>query len=139
VSVLLVTHELDEAEALCDRVFAMRAGVVLDSGTPAELVDRHGRNATIRFTLPEGQRQSLDLADLGGVHDVTTDGDRVTIRGDRRSIAYVGEALVRGGSIPPDLAVEVPDLEDVLLELLEQHEVPARVADDSRDLIGAPR
>jgi len=119
VSVLLVTHELDEAEALCDRVVAMHAGHVLDSGTPAELVDRHGRNATIRFTLPEGQRRSLHLADLRGVEEVATDGDRVTIRGDRTSIAYVGEALVRGGSIPPDLAVEVPDLEDALVDLLD--------------------
>jgi ABC-2 type transport system ATP-binding protein len=134
VSVLLVTHELDEAEALCDRVVAMRAGHVLDSGTPAELVDRHGRNATIRFTLPEAQRWSLQLADLGGVEDVATDGDRVTIRGDRTSIAYVGEALVRGGTIPPDLSVEVPDLEDALLELLDASscEVDASLA-----LIGA--
>src|SRR5260370_28109483 len=37
-TVLLVTHELDEAEQLCDRVLAMRAGRLLDSATPAELV-----------------------------------------------------------------------------------------------------
>lgn len=137
VSVLLVTHELDEAEALCDRVIAMRAGQVLDSGTPAELIDRHGRNATIRFTLPEGQGQSLHLADLAGVHEVKFDAGRVTIRGDRTSIAYVGEALVRGGSIPPDLSVEVPDLEDALLELLEQPDVPALTIEATRELIGA--
>jgi ABC-2 type transport system ATP-binding protein len=41
-TVLLVTDELDEAERLCDRVVAMRAGRVLDSGSPTELVDRHG-------------------------------------------------------------------------------------------------
>jgi ABC-2 type transport system ATP-binding protein len=127
VSVLLVTHEVDEAETLCDRVVVMRAGRVVDSGTPAELVDRHGRDATIRFAVPEHRRRSLHLADLRGVHEVTTDGDRVTIRGDRASIAYVGEALVRGGSIPPDLSVVVPDLEDALLELLgaASHEVGA--------------
>ena len=51
-TVLLVTHELDEAEQLCDRVIAMRAGRVLDSGTPAELVDRYGPSATISFTSP---------------------------------------------------------------------------------------
>jgi ABC-2 type transport system ATP-binding protein len=41
-TVLLVTHEMDEAEALCGRVVAMRAGRVLDAGAPADLVDRHG-------------------------------------------------------------------------------------------------
>ena len=60
-TVLIVTHELDEAEALCDRVVAMRAGRVLDSGAPSELIDRHGRGATISFTLPEDQVSSLDL------------------------------------------------------------------------------
>src|SRR6478736_7993181 len=53
-TVLLVTHELDEAEALCDRVVAMRDGRVLDQGTPAELVARHAGEATVRFTMPPG-------------------------------------------------------------------------------------
>ena len=34
-TVLLVTHEMDEAEALCGRVVVMRAGRVLDAGAPA--------------------------------------------------------------------------------------------------------
>ncbi len=54
VSVLLVTHQLDEAEALCDRVVAMRAGRVLDSGAPAELIDRHGRTATVGLLRMQG-------------------------------------------------------------------------------------
>jgi len=46
-TVLLVTHEIDEAEALCDQIVVMRAGRVLDAGTPAELVDgmRAGRRS----------------------------------------------------------------------------------------------
>ena len=49
-TVLLVTHELDEAEALCERVVAMRSGRVLDAGTPAELVARHAGAAVVSFT-----------------------------------------------------------------------------------------
>jgi ABC-2 type transport system ATP-binding protein len=120
VSVLLVTHELDEAEALCDRVVAMRAGRVLDSGTPAELVDRHGHTATIRFSMPDHRARSLHLQDLRGVHDVACESGRVTIHGDRTSIARVGAALVAADSIPTDLSVEVPNLEDVLVQLLEE-------------------
>src|SRR5205823_13890612 len=44
-TVLLVTHELDEAEALCGRVVAMRGGRVLDQGAPADLVERHASTA----------------------------------------------------------------------------------------------
>src|SRR5207237_2234077 len=52
-TVLLVTHEMDEAEALCGRVIAMRDGRVLDAGAPADLVNRHAGVATIRFSLPD--------------------------------------------------------------------------------------
>ena len=66
-SVLLVTHELDEAERLCDRVVAMRAGRVLDAGSPAELAARHGTAATITFTQPPEPIPAARLAALPGV------------------------------------------------------------------------
>jgi hypothetical protein len=84
------------------------------------LVDRHGRRATISFTLPDEQVRSLDLRNVGGVRDVAVSGNRVAVHGDRSSIAYVGAALVRAGTVPDDLTVDVPDLEDALIGLLEQ-------------------
>jgi ABC-2 type transport system ATP-binding protein len=138
-TVLLVTHELDEAEALCDRVVAMRAGRVLDSGAPDELIDRHGRRATIRFTLSEERVRDLDLRHLHGVADVAVDGGRVTVHGDRTSIAYVSAALVRDGCVPSDLSVEVPDLEDALIGLLEQPDPDAARDDRSLQPMGADR
>jgi ABC-2 type transport system ATP-binding protein len=119
-TVLLVTHEMDEAEALCGRVVVMRAGRVLDAGTPADLVDRHARRATVRFSLPDPPALLLDeLHRLDGVRHVARAGPQVTVDGDRRIIAHVGAALVRWGSVPEDLSVHVPDLEDALLSLLE--------------------
>lgn len=120
VTVLLVTHELDEAEALCDRVVAMRAGRVLDAGAPAELVDRHGGWATTRFSMPAARVATLGLDACPGVETVMVAGDRVTVRGDRTSIATVGARLVAAGTVPGDLAVTVPTLEDALVELLTQ-------------------
>jgi ABC-2 type transport system ATP-binding protein len=129
-SVLLVTHELDEAERLCDRVVAMRAGRVLESGSPAELVDRHARSATITFTMPGGLDgaggvaciEPRDLAGLPGVTEVHRRGGQVRITGDRSAIAHVGAALVRAGRVPPDLSVQIPTLEDALLGLLDRAE-----------------
>jgi ABC-2 type transport system ATP-binding protein len=119
VTVLLVTHELGEAEVMCSRVVAMRDGRVLDEGAPRDLVDRHGRWATMRFTLGDAAGLLDELAQLPSVHAIEKDASRVTLRGDRQMIAYVGAALVRHGRIPDDLDVEVPDLEDALLRLLD--------------------
>jgi ABC-2 type transport system ATP-binding protein len=128
-TVLLVTHELDEAEVLCDRVVAMRSGRILDSGPPAELIDRYGRRATIGFTVPDDGTVQISprvLGALPGVDEVSLSDGRMTIRGDRVSIAHVGAALVRAGRVPPDLSVQVPDLEDALLGLLDQSEQAER-------------
>ena len=59
-TVLLVTHEMDEAEALCGRVVVLRAGRVLDAGAPADLVDRHAGTATVRFSMPDAPALLLD-------------------------------------------------------------------------------
>ena len=119
-TVLLVTHELDEAEALCDRVVAMRSGQVLDAGTPSELVARHAGYATIQFGLHAGHRLDA-LRRVPGVRRVSSDPvtGQVTVVGERSSIAHVGAWLVERGAIPDDLRVEVPDLEAALLSLLD--------------------
>ena len=120
-TVLLVTHELDEAEALCSRVVAMRAGRVLDQGTPMELMARHAPSTTISFgaTLLDLGSLVAALRGLPGVVEVGVAAGRVVVRGDRVSIAYVGAELVRRGEVPADLDLQLPDLTAALLNLLE--------------------
>jgi ABC-2 type transport system ATP-binding protein len=118
-TVLLVTHEVDEAEALCDQVIVMRAGRVLDAGTPGELVNRHGPAATIRFSMADPSGGLLDqVSRLDGVRSVDRTGSRVVVYGHRRVIAHVCAALVRWESVPDDLSVQIPTLEDAAIELI---------------------
>lgn len=119
-TVLMVTHEMAEAEVLCDRIIVMRAGRILDQGTPAELVARHARKATVTFTWP-GNPADLagEIARMDGVTGLRTEGGQVTVDGDRQVIAYVGAALVRHGAVPADLGVHVPDLDDAMLAMLD--------------------
>jgi ABC-2 type transport system ATP-binding protein len=51
-TVVLVTHFMDEAEAVCDRVAVMRGGRVVDAGTPAELISRHARASACCCSFP---------------------------------------------------------------------------------------
>jgi ABC-2 type transport system ATP-binding protein len=139
-TVLLVTHEMDEAEALCGRILVMSAGRVLDAGTPAELVDRHAHRATVRFSLPDPPAPLLDqLRQLDGVRDVERAGARVTVHGDRRIIAHVGATLVLWGSVPDDLSVHVPNLDDALLSLLEPQPAAEAPVPERSELIGGRR
>jgi ABC-2 type transport system ATP-binding protein len=121
-TVLLVTHGLDEAEQLCDRVVAMRAGRVLAAGSPAQLVDRYGRSATVSFTLSDDQGLAMlsRLRLLPGVSEVREQAGKVRVSGTRAAVAHIGAELVAAGWVPPDLAARVPSLEDALLGLLER-------------------
>jgi ABC-2 type transport system ATP-binding protein len=125
-TVLLVTHELDEVEVLCDRVVAMRDGRVLDQGTPAELVARHAGVATVRFSLRDAGAAATaealqQLNRLPGVAHVAHRNEEVAVRGTREVIAHVGGWLVASRRpVPPDLRVDIPDLEAALLSLLDQ-------------------
>lgn len=44
-TLLLASHNMDEVERLCDRVLMMRAGRIVDQGTPARLLERYGRDS----------------------------------------------------------------------------------------------
>jgi ABC-2 type transport system ATP-binding protein len=108
-----------EAEALCDRIVVLRDGRALDSGTPAELVARHANAAMVHFTWPDPPAALLDeMRVLDGVRDVKRSAARITVVGNRAIIAYVGAVLVRYGSVPADLDVQVPSLDDAMLTLL---------------------
>jgi ABC-2 type transport system ATP-binding protein len=119
-TVVLVTHELADAEALCDRVVAMRDGRVIDRGTPEDLVARHGGGVTISFSTQQLDPVALrSLESLSGVARVSVEGGRVSVNGDRAVIAHVGAWLVNtGATIPADLTVDIPTLEAALLILL---------------------
>ena len=41
LTILLTTHYIEEAEALCERVAFIKQGKIIDEGTPQELVLRH--------------------------------------------------------------------------------------------------
>jgi ABC-2 type transport system ATP-binding protein len=132
-TVLLVTHYMDEAEALCDRVVVLRAGRIVDAGRPSELVDRHARWATMQFGCPPGVTWPDGLAAIDGVQRVRRSSKGVELFGDRRMIAYVCADLVQRGEVPRDLSIAMPDLEDALVALLSGDDTQPKLT------IGAPR
>jgi ABC-2 type transport system ATP-binding protein len=126
-TVVLVTHFMDEAEALCDRVAVMAGGRVVDAGVPADLIARHARSTSVSFTAP-AWFDPASLGSLPGVDRVERLGERIQVVGTNQLIAPVCAAVMGDNHLgPPDLRVHHPDLEDALITLIggnEHHDGP---------------
>jgi len=116
-TVVLVTHFMDEAEALCDRVAVMRDGRIVGSGRPDELIATFGHAMEMSFTAP-GDLDVNCLASLSSVADVSNVAGRLEVRGRSDLVVDVGAALARCAQRPSDITVGQPRLEDVLVPIL---------------------
>ena len=114
-TVVLVTHFMDEAERLCDRVAVVDKGRIIAADTPRGLVVRYDPLEQVVFSLRPG---GPGLAEPGaGRSRVTRRGPRCVVEGTGPLLAHVAASLVERGLTPDDLRVIEPSLEDVFLKL----------------------
>jgi ABC-2 type transport system ATP-binding protein len=117
-TVVLVTHDVEEAERLCDRIVVMHCGRVVADGTPASIVESLGGEATVRFT--DGELDVRPLRDVPGVRAVQRHGPEVHVTGTGAVLAHVGAHLVAAGRPAADLRIERPTLEDRFVALTQE-------------------
>jgi polyether ionophore transport system ATP-binding protein len=121
-TVLLSSHILAEAEALCDRVSIVRDGRTVESGTLAEL--RHLTRTSIQAELagpPDG------LAGLAGVHHLEVEGTRVRCQVDAERLDEVLRHLSAAGV--RSLTSQPPTLEELFLRHYQATEPSSAAAD----------
>ena len=118
VSILLASNQVDEVEALCDRVAFLHRGRLVEEGTPEKLISSIEGIRRIEATM----RNPVDYASLGdvdGVGRVTTEGRKLVVQCEDRAgiVADVVAGIVGAGGDITDLAVRRPSLEDVYVKL----------------------
>ncbi|MDA1359174.1 ABC transporter ATP-binding protein [Glycomyces luteolus] len=107
-TVLLSSHIMSEVEALCERVSIIRKGVIVETGTLAEM--RHFSRSRLRATLKSPVR---GLGDNEGVHDLKTDGLDIECSVDTAALDDVLAQLAVAGVA--GLTCEPPSLEAIFL------------------------
>ncbi|WP_029663290.1 ABC transporter ATP-binding protein [Cellulomonas sp. KRMCY2] len=115
VTILLVTHYMEEAERLADRVLLIDAGRVVAEGTPAQLAARTTAQ-TVRFTVREALPAGL-LERLPGVAAVTVSGTDYEVRGAEMAVDVV-LAVTGAGLRPQHLRVEQGSLEEAFVSIV---------------------
>ena len=115
-TVILVTHLMEEAERLCDRVAIIDHGKLVALDSPAALVAGLDAETRLHFSLAS----KIDLGWLEGVPGVSRverQNGTVTVLGRGALLAQVASGLAGRGLIPTDLRSERASLEDVFLAL----------------------
>ena len=120
VTILLVTHFMEEAERLCDRVALIQSGRIVALDTPAGLTARASGGKQVRFwpSAPFGDGLLLGLPEVGSVE---RDGKHVTVTGSGELVNAVILALAAAGVTARDVQLDSSSLEDAFVRLTGRH------------------
>ncbi|MEU7920515.1 ABC transporter ATP-binding protein [Micromonospora zamorensis] len=116
VTIVLVTHFMEEAERLCDRVAVIDRGRVVALDSPAGLVSAVAPEQRIRFR-PSAPVDDRLLTDLPEVSAVQRTGSQVVVTGTGDLLHAVTSVLARHQIVAADLRLEQSTLDDAFVEL----------------------
>ena len=123
-TILITTHYMDEAHAVCDRVGIMDRGKLIALGTPRELVLSLGAEHVVEFAL--GDEHMIDtplLAALPGVRDVRRHDGQLHLSTSELHLTVPAllELLNRRQATLSQLGTHSATLEDVFVNLTGKH------------------
>jgi ABC-2 type transport system ATP-binding protein len=120
VTVLLVTHFMEEAERLCDRLAVIDGGTVIALDTPAGLIAGVAADQRLRFR-PSRTLDDRAYLDLPEVHEVRHHGpQQLEVIGDGNVVHAVTALLAAHQIIAADLRIEQASLDDAFVQLLRK-------------------
>ena len=120
VTILLVTHFMEEAERLCDRVALIDAGRVVALDSPAGLAARASGGKSVRF-VPSAPFDDRLLSELPEVRAVTRSGSHVIVTGTGELVNAVILTLAAAGVTARDVQLDSSTLEDAFVKLTGRH------------------
>jgi ABC-2 type transport system ATP-binding protein len=116
VSILLVTHFMEEAERLCDRVAVLDRGRVVAVDAPAAIVAGAGGVHRLRF-VPSAPVDRQRLAALAEVREVGQQDHALVVTGNEYLVQVVMAWLSGQGIVAEQLRVDQPTLDDAFVAL----------------------
>jgi ABC-2 type transport system ATP-binding protein len=116
VTVILVTHFMEEAERLADRIAVIDEGRLVALDTPAGIVSRVDAEQRLRFR-PSAPIDDGLLTGLPEVRTVSRHGQTVEVAGTGNLVQAVTAVLARNQIVANELRIEQADLEDAFVAL----------------------
>lgn len=123
LTIVLVTHFMEEAQRLCDRVILLRDGRVVADDSPTALARRGDCSQRLSF-VPSAPVDPTELSGLPGVGEVAATGTRMVVTGTADAPGTVLAYLGGRGITARELRLETPDLDEAYLALTRHEDEP---------------
>lgn len=120
VTIILVTHYMDEAERLCDRVALLDRGRIVAIDTPEGLAYRAHVDKRVRF-VPSKAFDDRLLTGLPEVRKLEHEGEHIIVTGSGELANAVVLTLAAAGVTAHDLHLDTANLEDAFVALTGRH------------------
>jgi ABC-2 type transport system ATP-binding protein len=120
VTMVLVTHFMEEAERLCDRVALVDRGRIVAIGSPGELAAEADGGKQVRF-VPSRPFDDRLLTDLPEVRGVEHQGEHILVTGTGELVNAVILTLAGAGVTAREVSTPSATLEDAFLRLTGRH------------------
>ncbi len=114
-TVVLVTHFMDEAEFLCDRVAVLNNHTMVAIDAPSRLIASHAGGMVIRLELDASELSWI--ANLPGCAGVEIRGTEIVVEASTATLLHLGAELVGRRIEPRAVRVSQGTLEDVYIAL----------------------
>ena len=90
-TIFLTTHNMHEAEKLCDHIFLLDNGRIIEEGSPEEICQKHNTEQTITLTLQDGESRTLrnTKEDAEAIYRMLLSGEVVRIHSSEPDLETV--------------------------------------------------
>jgi ABC-2 type transport system ATP-binding protein len=123
ITIVYTTHDMEEADKLCDRITIMDHGKVVADGTSYELKHMIANGHTLEIELESPSKQIIaELKSLAGVTSVHGDGNLLYVKVKDREGAFfmLNQFFQKNGQKVLELRFKEHSLEDVFVHLTKK-------------------
>lgn len=124
ITIVYTTHDMEEADKLCDRIAIMDHGKMITEGTPEELKNKYGSGHRITLELAQKPGEDLlrALKKQFPASKVLASGNRVELHSQSIGgalVHHVSDFMSKRKVNVSELLVEEPSLEEVFINLTD--------------------
>ncbi|WP_338844655.1 ABC transporter ATP-binding protein [Massilia sp. W12] len=122
-AILMTTHQMEEAEVLCDRVYIIDHGKIIASGNPAQVIFDNCEEMSVLVTIQADAMEAVGAAypNIASTRHGQFIKCHIKVAAVEEGQKLMRELLERFGSAVVDVGLQRSNLEDVFIKLTGAH------------------